>query len=284
MSRKDNSFAFLGAGHIASALIENMLNQGYDGKKIIATRRNQRKLIEYAARHNIRTAVSNSEAVQKADVVLLCVRPNQLRPLLDEVLSLLDSRRHLVISVIAGLRLDTLTSLISCPVVRLMPNMAGRVGAGVTAFLPSANTTGESLILARDIAKSLGVVLPAVDDQQMDSYTALCGSGIAYVYHFLSLLTDSGASLGLPAEQASLAAFHTMRGAIRLMEQEGKDPATYLAEIQVPQGTTAAAMDLLAVDSFKQTLLSACRAAQTRSAAIGGELAVSLNSTSSSAK
>ena len=278
LQNEDTSFAFLGTGHIAGTLIEAMINQGYKQEKIIATRRNYKKLSEYAHRYGISVTTDNSEAVRKAQVVFLCVRPHQIKSLLTEIIPCIESSHHLVISLVAGLRLETLLSLISCPVARLMPNIAGRVKASVTAFLPSPQMEDNFLRLAQDIAASLGSVVPVEDDVQMDIYTALCGSGVAYIYYYLSLLTNCGTSLGLSPEQSSRAAFHTMQGALHLMKQEGKDPACYLDEIKVPQGTTAAAMDVLKEGSMDKTLLYACRAAQSRSAAIGEELNASLRS------
>ena len=278
MIRKDRTLAFLGCGHIASALVEGIINCGYKRDKIIITRRNKEILQEQARRLGVRPAASNEEAVSQAEIILLCVRPGQVKSLLDEIGSGFNRQQSLVISLIAGLRMDTLQSCIAKPIVRFMPNLAGRIGFGVTAMLASADVQQEDMNLAQDMASALGFVVTAKNDEEMNTYTALCGSGIAYMFYFLASLSQSGAQLGLSKEMSSDAVFQTLRGAIRLIEKEGGDPMEYLNEIQVPQGTTEAAMEVLAGGDFQQAIAGACTAAKERAAALGEDLALSLKS------
>lgn len=277
---KAKTLVFLGAGHIASTLIEGIIKQGYEREHIILSRRNKQELTRQAHKWQVQSAESNLAAVRQGDIILLCVQPKQVKDLLAEVQSELDSRRHLVISLVAGLHMDVLQSKLGVPIIRFMPNIAGRIASGVTAMLSSTDVNQQDLDTAKSLASSLGVVVEVEDDEQMDSYTALCGSGLAYVFYFFASLAKSGELLGLKPEESSVAAFHTIRGAIRLIEEEKRHPNNYLQEIQVPHGTTEAAMKVLAAGDFEQALIRACKAAKERSGVLGKEMAASLQSLS----
>jgi len=277
---KARTLVFLGAGHIASTLIEGIIKQGYSRDHIIISRRNKQELERQAYKWQVQPAKNNLLAVRQGEIILLCVQPKQVKDLLVEVQSELDGKRHLVISLVAGLHMNVLQSVLSVPIIRFMPNIASRIGNGVTAMLSSADVHPQDLDTAKNLASSLGVVVHAADDKQMDSYTALCGSGLAYVFYFFASLAKSGELLGLKPEESSMAAFHTTQGAVRLIEEEKKHPNSYLREIQVPRGTTEAAMKVLMAGDFEQALIGACKAAKKRSEALGKEMATSLQSLS----
>ena len=277
---KPKTLVFLGAGHIASTLIEGIIKQGYSRDHIIISRRNKPELERQAYKWQVRPAANNLAAVQQGDIILLCVQPKQVKDLLAEVQSELDTRRHLVISLVAGLHMKVLQSALSVPIIRFMPNIAGRIGNGVTAMLSSTDVHPQDLDAAKSLASSLGVVVHAADDEQMDTYTSLCGSGLAYVFYFFASLAKSGELLGLKPEESSVAAFHTVQGAVRLIEQEKRQPNSYLAEIQVPHGTTEAAMKVLTAGGFEQALIAAAKAAKERSKELGKEMTSSLESLS----
>lgn len=264
---KDQTIAVIGAGNIGRALIGGLL-RGYDvdPARVRATRRNTDALAALQEQFpGIHVGSDNEAAVSGASVVVLAVKPQSAREVIDSIREAVDVRT-LVISVLAGLTTDALQEAFGheLAVVRAMPNTPALVDAGATALARGQFATEAQLALARRMFEAVGEV-EMVPETLMDAVTGLSGSGPAYVYMFIEALTDGGVHQGLPRPVARRLAAQTVFGAAKLTLETGKHPAILKDEVTTPAGTTIAAIADLESHGLRTMLINAVAVATARS-------------------
>lgn len=205
------------------------------------------------------------------DVVVLGVKPQMVGDVAQALRAALPGR-FLLVSMLAGVRTTTLSSLLpAVRVARIMPNMPARVGQGITAaYLPVADGADRTLISA--MLAPAGRTVWLDDEQRFDIVTALSGSGPAFLYRFVEALAGAGEAAGLDPETAALLARQTVVGAAALMEESGEAPAALRASVTSPNGTTQAGLDALDGDGALSALVRlTVRAAAERSRALASQ-------------
>ena len=145
ISAGDPAVAFLGCGNLARALLGGLVAAGYSRDKFYLTAGRVHSAKETARLYGAHAVADNPTAVRLADVILLGVKPNLVPQVLAEIAPHMDKKRHLTVSLAAGLRLESLQTRQPGAVVRAMPNLASRVGGGVTAILASPDTDKDRL-------------------------------------------------------------------------------------------------------------------------------------------
>jgi pyrroline-5-carboxylate reductase len=199
----------------------------------------------------------NRAAVAGAEIVLLCVKPQVLGQLLEEIAPALDPTT-LVISIAAS----TTTSFIqqklgkNIPVVRAMPNTPAMVGAAMTAVCAGPVATTQHLETAKHLFESVGRAL-VVDEKHMDAITALSASGPAFVFVILESLAEAGVKVGLPREMATTLAAQTLYGSAQLALETGHHPALLKDAVTTPAGCTIEGLMELEKGGLRVTLMNA---------------------------
>ena len=204
------------------------------------------------------------------DIVLLCIKPLNIVPVLTEIReSLLREDKTkplpLVISIAAGIRLATLEAHLpdNLPVIRAMPNTPARVGKGAAAYCPGTHVEQEHLDAADAIFSSVGVAV-TVPESLMDAVTALSGSGPAYIYLVIEALVDGGVKVGLPRDIAYKLAAQTVLGSAQMVIETGLHPAQLRDMVTTPAGTTIAAISALEHSGLRAALIDAVEKAAQR--------------------
>ncbi len=148
-----------------------------------------------------------------------------------------------------------------------MPNTPAAVGRGITALIGNARVGEDQMALAEALLSAVGQTVRLETEAQMDAVTAVSGSGPAYVFHLIETLAAAGVAEGLPDDLAMKLARATVGGAGVLAEEADEDPAQLRINVTSPQGTTAAALEVLMDDQtgFPALLRRAVRAAADRS-------------------
>lgn len=206
---------------------------------------------------------------QDSNVILLAVKPQIMPAVLEELKPLVD-KRHLVISVAAGISLATLSaSLATNRMIRVMPNTPCLIGQGISAIARGVDVDNADQALATSLMAATGKTVN-VAEYQLDAVTGLSGSGPAYVFSFVEALIDGGVLAGLPRDIASELAMQTVRGAVELLAETGKSPADLRGEVTSPGGTTIAGLAVLERNGFRGTVMDAVAAAARRAAKLGG--------------
>jgi pyrroline-5-carboxylate reductase len=214
----------------------------------------------------IRVYDSNAPVVQASDVVVLAVKPQTMRSVLDDVRRVIGPD-HLVISVAAGITLASIAEGLEpgTRVVRVMPNTPALVGEGASAYSlgPSARPEDEAIVVA--LLNSVGRTV-RVSESMLDAVTGLSGSGPAFVYVVIEALADGGVRAGLPRDVAMLLAAQTVLGAALMVRDSGEHPGVLKDRVASPGGTTIAGLHAIEKAGIRGGLIDAVEAAARRSA------------------
>lgn len=212
---------------------------------------------------------SNGELVRRSDVVVLSVKPAQVRGVLAEIAGDLDANR-LLVSTAAGVTLQNLEAWSggACAVVRAMPNLGARTGDGMTV-VAHGGTGRNAVETARTLFERVGRVVE-LDEQAMDAATALSGCGPAYVCAIADALAEGGVRLGLPRSVAIELTLQTLLGTARVLLESGTHPAVLKDEVTTPGGCAIAGLAALEAGGVRVSLANAVVAAARRAAELAG--------------
>ena len=264
------SLSFIGPGVMAEAIARNLVQADLiDAEQIVMSGPNEIRLGDLHERHGFSTCSDNKKAVEHAAIVILCVKPQSLPVVLDELASHIPLK-SLVISIVAGARLDSISSRLDHKdVVRCMPNTPAQIGEGITVWMPTASVTEDQLELCRRILQSLGAEIVISDEDYLDMATALSGTGPAYTFLFMEALVDAGVHLGFPRRIAEQLVIHTVKGSVAYYDYSPRHLARLRNQVTSPGGTSAEALYYLEKAGFRTALSRAIWAAYERSVQLG---------------
>lgn len=272
------SIAFIGVGNMARAIFSGMLDTGYPAEKIIGTSRTPEKRDYYNERYGISMLADNDEAVEQADVVVLCVKPAQMKVVVEE---LSDHVRdgQLFISVAAGIELDALSLWLGKPVavVRSMPNTPSQLGAGMTGLIANEHTTEEQQALVSELFSSVGSSVWVKDEANMHTVTSLSGSAPAYFFRFLEAMIKNGKDQGLDEETSRELASYAMLGAARMVIELNEPISQLRQNITSPSGTTERALLSFEASNIDKMVADAMIACANRSKEMAEDFSVKKN-------
>jgi pyrroline-5-carboxylate reductase len=257
--------AVLGAGKMGGILIEAFLRQGLvPPEKISATVHqdgNGRREFSGGA---ISLGTDNRAAARAADIILLCVKPQTVGTVLNEIRPELTDRK-LLISIAASVPTGYIEQRLTgnVPVIRTMPNTPSMVGAGITAISKGKFATENHLESARKLFDSVGKTV-VVDEKHMDAITGLSASGPAFIYIILESLAEGGVKMGLSRELATLLAAQTTLGAAKVALETGFHPALLKDMVTTPAGCTIDGILELEEGGLRVTLIKAVMRATER--------------------
>jgi pyrroline-5-carboxylate reductase len=265
---------FIGAGNMGEVLIRGLIQSGkVKPTDIIASEANPERLEYIAKTYGIRTTASNIELVEKASIVIIAVKPQNIDDLLDELASS-SHEEHLFISIAAGITTEKLAKKMhhKSGIIRVMPNAPASVLAGIAALYPGRNITPEDLQRAVSIFECVGKTVIIKNEALMDVVTGLSGSGPAFVFMVIESLSDAGVQLGISRKESSLLAAQTVFGAAKMLLETGKHPSELKDIVATPGGTTFAGLKSLEKGNFRSTIMDAVEAATVRSRELGAIL------------
>jgi pyrroline-5-carboxylate reductase len=264
--------AFVGGGNMASALIGGLLQSGYAAADMSAVEVEPTARARLLSRFGVAGHAAPGGEIAGSDVIVLAVKPQQLRAAAEALRPLLASQ--LVITIAAGVRSADLSRWLGgyARLIRVMPNTPALVLAGVSALYAGAAVTDAERRTAEQILETVGATLWVEREELMDAVTAVSGSGPAYVFYFIEALEQAGCELGLSAAQARLLSLETFHGAARLARDSGEEPALLRARVTSKGGTTERALQSMERSRVKALVVEAVRAAAERSQELGDEL------------
>ena len=251
--------AVLGCGKMGTILLESFLERKLMAPEEVAATIQHGDRSAELARELGGTAVGtdNRAAVAGAPIVLLCVKPQALGQLLDEIATSL-APGTLMISIAASTTTGFIQQKLGkdMPVVRAMPNTPAMVGAAMTAVCGSPSAKAEHLETTKHLFESVGRV-QVVDEKHMDAITALSASGPAFVFVILESLAEAGVKVGLPREMATMLAAQTLFGSAKLALETGHHPALLKDAVTTPAGCTIEGLMELEKGGLRVTLMNA---------------------------
>lgn len=264
--------AFIGGGNMASALIGGLIHRGVPAADLTVAEINPTSRERLTTRFGIECHADTLSAAKNADVVVLAVKPQQMR----EVLATLSpiEGQPLFISIAAGIRCaDIARWLGGYPaIVRVMPNTPALVGRGMSGMFATTAVSAAQRSDAATILGAVGEILWVEREEQLDAVTAISGSGPAYVFYFIEALEEAAVDLGFSVADAKKLAMTTFAGAIELAGRSDESPAQLRANVTSKGGTTERALASLEHAQLKVLVAEAVRAAEARSRELGDEL------------
>jgi len=266
----NKKFTLIGPGVMAEAIISRLIKHDVVCKSnIIAAGPRLERLQELEVRYQIQTNLDNAAAVQDADVIILCIKPQKLTEVMADLRNQIPEN-GLVISIVAGATMEALTKGLNHPVVmRTMPNTPAQVGEGMTVWTQSQQTSPEQHKIAQEILRALGQEIYVEEETYIDMATAVSGTGPAYIFLFLEAMIDAGVHLGLPRRIAEKMVVQTIKGSIAYYNENTKHPARLRNQVTSPGGTSATAIYYLEKMGFRTAISRAIWAAFTRSQELG---------------
>ncbi len=258
---------------MARSLIGGLIADGWEPGLICVADPDERQMETLAARFPIDTTQDNQAAVEKADAVVLAVKPQIIGQVARTLAPVVGRQQPLVISIAAGIRETALRNWLGedTAIVRAMPNTPALVQSGATALYANAGVSEDQRNLAESILRAVGLALWVEDEAMMDAVTALSGSGPAYFFLFMEALQSAGKRLGLGEETARLLTLQTAFGASKMALESSDDPATLRRRVTSPGGTTERAIGVLQQHDFEAIVRLALEAATERSRELASE-------------
>ena len=260
---------FVGAGKMASALIEGTIAKRLYGRdEIIASCRSEGTKKEVSERLGIECVLDNAEVFRQSDVVVLAVKPNQIKDVLVTN-SDANSTKKLLISVAAGVKITTLESYVpDSRIIRVMPNVCSTVLEGASSYTLGNRATEGDGTLVRSILEAVGFAFE-IPEKDIDAVTGLSGSSPAYMFMVIDALADAGTQLGLPKELALKLAIQTMLGSAKTAKETGRSPEDLKQSVCSPGGTTIEGVKVLEDTKMHDAFVNAVKASAEKSKRMG---------------
>ena len=257
---------FIGCGNMAKAIIGGLIKGKIAAPSdITATARTEESLKKAEELFGICTRKNNAEAVEKADVVILAVKPQMMADVLEEIKDNL-TKDQLIISIAAGRAITFFEEILGTDkkIVRVMPNTPAMVSEGMSAWCGNGHVLNEDKEIVKKIFSSFGIE-EEVPEKLIDSACCVSGCGPAYVYMFIEALSDAAVAEGMPRKQAYRFASQTVLGSAKMVLETGKHPGELKDMVTSPGGSTIAGVQKLEEKAFRGTVIEAIRSASEKS-------------------
>ena len=267
------TLAFIGAGNMALSLIGGLIASGYDPDRLIASDPDTERCQSIGQRYGIACVSDNHQAVLQADMVVLAVKPQQLPEVCQALQPTLKTVTPLIVSIAAGVRSDDINRWLGDgqAIVRAMPNTPSLIQTGASALYANAQVTAAQKDMAEHLMRSAGLTLWVDQETDLDTVTAVSGSGPAYYFLFMELMEKAAQSLGLDAKTAHLLTIQTAFGASKMALESADSCQTLREKVTSPNGTTEQALAVFNQHHLDDTLLEAMQAARKRAQTLADE-------------
>ena len=253
----------LGVGNMGAAIIEGLLEKKIaKPSQIYVCDKISQKATQFAAKWKVQQVPYAASLVSLTNVILLAIKPQDLSELGHGLKINLQKKEYTIISILAGIPIEKIKNAVGkkAHVVRAMPNLGAKVGESITAL---TSTTPKSLKIAKKIFSGCGETV-VLEEKYFDLVTAVSGSGPAYFFLLMELLSQAAQKGGLPKASADLLAIQTAAGAARLAQTSQARPAELRQMVTSKKGTTDAALQYLSKKSFGPIFIEAVHQAMKR--------------------
>ncbi len=234
----------IGGGQMAEALIRGFLEKNlFTPENILVSEPIDQRRTYLEKNYKINTTSSNLDVIKQRKIIILAVKPQVMKKVLEEIKDFIEVKKHLILTIAAGLPINFYEKILPSKIklIRIMPNTCAIVHQAISAISKNPFATEEDLKITQEIFSAIGETI-IVDEDLMDGVTALSGSGPAYVALFIEAFIDAGVRMGLPREIAKKLTLKTFSGTIKLIEETKKNPYEIKSMVTSPAGTTITAI------------------------------------------
>lgn len=258
----------IGAGNIGMALTEGLIRSGVCRKNDITLSRRSLSSLEPYAAEGFKTSTDNIEAVKNADTIFICVLPQQLDKVLEELKDAINIKKQLIVSVVTGASMQAFRNKLGdkIRIIRAMPNTAMRIGESMTC-ISAANATQKDISMVQNIFNTMGQSI-VINEDMMSAATALCACGIAFFLRTIRAASQGGVEIGFHAQEALQIAAQTALGAAKLLTTGKTHPEHEIDKVTSPKGCTIAGLNEMEHQGLSSALIKGIKL----SAQIAGNL------------
>ena len=267
----DGRLAILGGGRMGEALLSGLLRSGHARpEQLHVTVRHAERAERLATAHGVETSTDSAGASKDADVLVLAVKPQNMRELLTQINGVVGPEQT-VVSVAAGITTQTIEMGLAdgVPVVRVMSNVPVQIDQAMSVVAGGAHADTEHLEIAEGLLRPVGRVV-RLEETHLDAVTALSGSGPAYFFLLAEAMIDAGILLGLSRDVSTELIIQTMVGSALMLRDTGRHPVELRESVTSPGGTTISAIRVLEQERVRAAFLNAIEAAKLRSTELAG--------------
>ncbi|OIO69852.1 MAG: pyrroline-5-carboxylate reductase [Zetaproteobacteria bacterium CG1_02_53_45] len=263
------TISFIGGGNMAEALIAGLRRSGHDGTRIWVSEPQQARRDYLHTTYAVQVSPDNGEVAKQADVLVLAVKPQQMKAAVNGISNCLKADAS-VVSIAAGISSSSLHEWLGdrVSIVRVMPNTPALVGAGMSVLFSDADEMHKQR--AEYVLQACGVSVRVERESQMHAVTALSGSGPAYFFLLAEIMKATGVKLGLSEELASQLAAQTALGAGKMLAESDRTAEQLRHQVTSPGGTTQAALDEMYEMGLPAAVRKGVLAASKRSEELAG--------------
>ncbi len=256
---------FIGTGNMGEALIRGILENGvYKKDQIIVFDKIKEKLSSVSKRFGLKEANSNADLVKNSEVILICVKPQDMYDLLDEIKGCLKESQ-LLVSIAAGIPTDAIIDKIGkqIPTVRVMPNTPALVQKGISGISYGRNIKEMHKKIVRKIFGAVGEIIE-VEEELIDAITAVSGSGPGYVFRIMEYMVEAAMRIGIGEEDAKKLVIQTFLGSAYLAKESGRSISELRKMVTSPKGTTEAGLSVFEKEGLRDIISHAIEEAYKR--------------------
>lgn len=270
----DPTIGFIGAGNMAGAIIDGMLASGFPADRIWVCDRNEDKR-EAFDHKGLHATADNAELIRACDIVVLAVKPQVLKSVIEPLTNEFQARKPLVVSVAAGVTAESIDRWIGggFAIVRTMPNTPSLVMTGSTGLYANDPVKDDEKKAVESIFTGIGTAVWVEHENDLHAVTATSGSAPAYFFRFMEAMQKTAEAQGLDADTARALIVQTALGAAKMVKETGDSPAELRRKVCSPKGTTEQAIMSFERDDIDAVVARAMEACHHRSIELSEELA-----------
>ena len=268
------SIGFIGGGNMAGSLIAGLVADGFANDRIWVSDLDANRLATLQQNWGLHTSHDNIEVIEHANILVLAVKPQVLHQVACELSPAIQKYQPLIISIAAGVRESDLRCWLgeSTAIVRCMPNTPALVQTGASALFANSLVNEQQKSSAESILRAVGLTVWVEQESELDTVTAVSGSGPAYFFLLMEAMEQAAIEMGMQEAQARLLIQQTALGAAKLALEAEQSPAELRQQVTSPGGTTQAALEMFEKNGFTEHVNAALQAAKTRSIQLSHEL------------
>ena len=261
------SIGFIGAGNMAASLIGGLTAKGFDPTQLFASDPNADALQALAQRAGITACANNHAVVERANVLVLAVKPQVMQTVLSDIAAAIQIKKPLIISIAAGISIKNICKWLGgeMAVVRCMPNTPALVQRGASGLYANNKVSVQQREQAQNILAAVGIALWLDNEEQIDAVTALSGSGPAYFFLLMEAMIAAGEKLGLTSETSQALTLQTALGAAHMAASSDVNVTELRKRVTSPGGTTERAIAHFESSHLREIVNGALQAAALRS-------------------
>ena len=257
---------FIGCGNMANAMIAGIIGNGIcKAEEIIGTAKSEASRVRVNKEFGIYMTEDNKEAAEKADVIVLSVKPQFYEEVICEIKDVMKDNQ-IVVTIAPGKTLAWLEEKFGKPVklVRTMPNTPAMVQEGMTGVCKNTYVTESEMEHVCDILRGFGEV-EIIPERLIDAVVTVSGSSPAYVFMFIEAMADAAVSGGMPRKQAYQFAAQALLGSAKMVLETGMHPGELKDMVCSPAGSTIEGVRILEQNGFRSAVFEALNGAAEKS-------------------